>query len=353
MHAQQANTAAPSVDTAASGGTEPHLVIGTHAAPPFVAQRSDGGWYGISIDLLNEIADEVGFTYKLVDLDKDELVASVASGKIDAAIGAVPINGKDETRIDFTQPYYHSGIGVAVHDANPVELAFIFKLMTSPAFLSTISLLIGPVFFFGALIWLLERRANPQQFEHRPGRGVFSGFWWATVTMTTVGYGDKAPVTFLGRLLAMAWMFIALLLASVTTAQLAAGLTSSMRETVVAGLGDLGHVRVGTVSGSPAEVALKALSIPASGFDNVDAGLSALSAHKIDAFAYDKPVLDWVTQSRSGLKVSDIVFSEESYGLILPQKDALREPIDVAILNLLDTKQWDLVLKRYMPDLSD
>ncbi|WP_176085491.1 transporter substrate-binding domain-containing protein [Martelella sp. HB161492] len=328
-------------------------MIGTHAAPPFVAQRADGGWYGISIDLLNEIADEVGFTYKLVDIDKDDLVASVQSGKIDAAIGAVPINGKDEARIDFTQPYYHSGIGVAVHDTNPVELSFIFKLMTSPTFLSTISLLIGPVFFFGALIWLLERRANPQQFEHRPGRGVFSGFWWATVTMTTVGYGDKAPVTFLGRLIAMAWMFIALLLASVTTAQLAAGLTSSMRESVVAGFGDLGHVRVGTVSGSPAETALKALSIPASGFDNIEAGLAALSAHKIDAFAYDKPVLDWVVQSKAGIKVSDIVFSEESYGLILPQKDALREPIDVAILNLLDTKQWDLVLKRYMPDLPD
>ncbi|WP_367182700.1 ion channel [uncultured Christiangramia sp.] len=32
---------------------------------------------------------------------------------------------------------------------------------------------------------------------------IGSGFWWAGVTMITIVYGDKAPVTFWGRAIAL------------------------------------------------------------------------------------------------------------------------------------------------------
>ena len=51
----------------------------------------------------------------------------------------------------------------------------------------------------GALVFAAEYRANRQMFAH-----PFDALWWIVVTIATVGYGDKYPVTLAGRILGMA-----------------------------------------------------------------------------------------------------------------------------------------------------
>jgi len=45
-----------------------------------------------------------------------------------------------------------------------------------------------------SLMYYCEHEAQPEEFPDIP-----SAFWWAIVTLTTVGYGDVAPVTALGK----------------------------------------------------------------------------------------------------------------------------------------------------------
>ena len=47
----------------------------------------------------------------------------------------------------------------------------------------------------GNLLWLAEHRAQPQNFDPRYSRGIDEGMWVAIVTMATVGYGDRVPIT--------------------------------------------------------------------------------------------------------------------------------------------------------------
>ena len=69
-------------------------------------------------------------------------------------------------------------------------------------------------------LWFLERGSNNSQVPREPLPGIGDRMWFALVTMTTVGYGDRAPVTASGRVVSGLWMLIAL----VTTSSLTAGL---------------------------------------------------------------------------------------------------------------------------------
>jgi len=54
--------------------------------------------------------------------------------------------------------------------------------------------------------------------------------WWATTTVTTVGYGDRYPVTTEGRLIAVALMLVGIGLVGVVTAAVAAWFIGSVQE---------------------------------------------------------------------------------------------------------------------------
>jgi len=55
----------------------------------------------------------------------------------------------------------------------------------------------------GLGIYLIESPHDDAQITT-----LIDAFWWASATVTTVGYGDVVPVTELGRMIGIALMFI-------------------------------------------------------------------------------------------------------------------------------------------------
>ena len=62
---------------------------------------------------------------------------------------------------------------------------------------------------FGFLVYSAERLDPDTQFED-----ATDGFWWAAITMTTVGYGDLIPRTIIGRSVAVTCIIAGLVLTS-------------------------------------------------------------------------------------------------------------------------------------------
>ena len=71
----------------------------------------------------------------------------------------------------------------------------------------------------GVGIYYCERAAQPEAFGSIP-----DALWWAVITLTTIGYGDVAPITPLGRLFTAGVAMVGLGMVAVPTGLIAAAL---------------------------------------------------------------------------------------------------------------------------------
>ncbi|MFG0330804.1 MAG: transporter substrate-binding domain-containing protein [Phycisphaerales bacterium] len=326
------------------------LVVGTKSAPPFAIQRADGEWEGITIELWERIAADLGLTFEYVERDLDQLIEGVRGGSLDIAAAALTITPEREATLDFTHPFYSTGLGIAVINEGRSGWLALVQRFISMAFLKAVLALTGVLLIIGFVLWVFERRRNAEQFGGTAAEGLGNSFWWAAVTMTTVGYGDKAPVTVPGRLVALVWMFASIIVISGFTAAIASALTVGQLEGSISGPDDLPGLTVGVVRDSTSEAYLRSRGVARDRYDDPQAALEALREGTIDAVVHDRPVLQYLAQEKfSGeLRVIPGSFQRQDYGFALPQQSEWREPLNQAILEQLVTPEWTRVVERYL-----
>jgi len=159
----------------AEDSSQRELVIGTKEAPPFAMKAADGTWQGISIDLWRRVADQLHLHYRFAEEpDVQGLIDGVAAGKFDVAVAALTVTAGREQILDFTQPFYATGLGIAVPAGGEASWLPIIRTMTSFGFAQAILALIGLALAVGFLVWLFERRHN-EDFGGGVAKGLSSG----------------------------------------------------------------------------------------------------------------------------------------------------------------------------------
>ncbi|MCR5310215.1 MAG: ion transporter [Lachnospiraceae bacterium] len=71
-------------------------------------------------------------------------------------------------------------------------------------------------------MYSLEHEAQPEVFKN-----AFSGIWWSTSTLLTIGYGDIYPVTAGGRIMAIVISFLGVGMVAIPTGIISAGFVES------------------------------------------------------------------------------------------------------------------------------
>ncbi|HQK85611.1 MAG TPA: basic amino acid ABC transporter substrate-binding protein [Methanofastidiosum sp.] len=101
---------------------EGHLTIGTEAEfAPFEVRLENGSFYGFDIALGEAIAKELGLKVDYIDTDFAGIILSLNSGKFDIAMSAMTITEERKKSINFSDPYFDTGLSLAVPANSPVQ----------------------------------------------------------------------------------------------------------------------------------------------------------------------------------------------------------------------------------------
>lgn len=337
-------TASPAVTT------EQTLIVGLSPVPPLVIQSGsadgDSDWDGIGVQLWREVAYELDLDYEWQEVQPNSAIAQLESGNLDIAL--VTATAPREQQVDFTQSYFAATLGIATQRRQQVWN--VVKAVLSPQFLRICLWLSLILVVVGLICWFFERRSNEDMFHKSPRKGIWDGFWWAGVTMTTIGYGDKAPKTVGGRILALLWMLVAM--------GITASLTASITSVLVLDQGiqplrvqQLQNMQVGSIANTSVAGYLEQEQIQFQTFSTPKAGLTAVSEGQVDAFVYSTAPLRTLNQDdfQQRLQIDDTGIQVSQYAFALPNNSTLREPLNQQILQELSEPSWQTMLQRYLP----
>jgi len=318
------------------------LTIAVSSFPPFVILDGDEP-RGFSVDLWRSLADAEGLPYRFQEHpDVQSKLDAVAQGHADVAIGGITITLERERGVDFTLPVFRTGLDIMVPASDgEFRVGSLFKVFTR----GRITILVGFVLLIitaGHLVWWAERGKDAFSDDYIPG--VVEGFYWAIVTASTVGYGDKAPVRWPGRAVAALVIVVSLPMFAIFTAELTSAFTVANLDTGIEGPDDLAGRRVGVVANTASVRPAAATDAVLVRYDTLDDAAAALVEERIVAVVYDAPALQFqVARSDGSLAVVDALFEPQPYGIAVQPASPLRERLNRALLEIRETERWSAI----------
>jgi ABC-type amino acid transport substrate-binding protein len=325
------------------------LRVVTKPIPPFVMEEANGDLTGFSVDLWAAIAAQLQRPYEWVHVETvNDQLAAVEDGQADAAIAAITITEERERDVDFSFAYFESGLGIltAAHSNMPVLEAL--AVAFSPALLRLLAFVLILLIIVGHLVWLVERKHNPD-FPKDYIHGIWAGMWYAGVTVTTVGYGDKTPRSILGRIVGLLWMFVGLFVIANFTAGVTAQLALRELRGAINGPQDLPGKQIVAVDGTTGSQWLTSQGLPHLTVTTIDDAYAELAAGRAEVVVYDYPVLLYYTlnEGQKTTKLAGQPFNPENYGIAVATGNPLHEDINRALLKLQESGAYDDIYTRW------
>lgn len=115
-------SSAPAGDTAAATGTVKAgvLTMGTNAAfPPYEYYEGDK-ITGIDADIAQAIADKLGLTLSIEDMEFDSIITAIQGGKVDVGLAGMTVTDERKESVDFSDGYATGVQVVIVADGSPI-----------------------------------------------------------------------------------------------------------------------------------------------------------------------------------------------------------------------------------------
>ncbi|MFM7191738.1 MAG: transporter substrate-binding domain-containing protein [Microcystaceae cyanobacterium] len=355
--------------------SSPRLKVGVVISPPFVINHpvspvspkplptassksssppsAETRFSGIAIDIWQRLAtfNQLSYDYYQVS-GFDQGITEVAKGNLDVLIGPISITPERLSQVNFTQPYLNSYFSLLVH-ADPLNLWQLLQPFLHRAVFFSLTGFVLINILFAHLLWLVEHKLNSEQFPQSYWRGVAEALWFVSVTMTTVGYGDKVPITPLGRCLAFLWMWVSLVMTTAITAGLASTLTlffSQQTNPAPMTSVNLQEMQVATVRGLMLESVLANHNIKAIETPSLSAALNLFFMEEVDAVLSTEHALRFVLEQypRASLKIVPLYNLPVNYGFAVNLHSPYLTELNISIMQMVQDKAINEIVNQWL-----
>jgi ABC-type amino acid transport substrate-binding protein len=322
------------------------LRVVTTPLAPFVLSGADP-LAGFSIDVWNEVARRlhVDFTWQVVP--KADLLAAVERGDADVAIAAIVVTPEGEKRVDFSHPYFDSGLQIMVRAQGEGRFLHAFHSIPWAAIGELFGIAILVVLLLANVLWLLERRNNPN-FRKKYLPAIGEGLWGSVSIIAAFGHGDRDAHVIKRIAVVVMWLvgvvLVAQLTATVTSSQTVARLQSEIR-----GPGDLPGKKIAVAPGTPAADYLTRRGLPFASVATTDDGIRMLTQGEVQAVVLNAAVLQYLVAKRGNgmLQAVGPIFRPERIGIAVRVGSPLRKRINEALLALYDDGTYEDVYAKW------
>lgn len=313
------------------------VTVAVKPVEPFVYLNGDDPPTGYSIDLWNEVAAQLDLDTTWVEYDTvGEVIYALSLREVDVGIAAISMTSAREEIIDFSHPYFDSGMKLMVRSSEEQSLwSTATGVLLRPRLLIPLLVFAILTIVFGHLVWLAERRSNPD-FPTPYGRGSAAGMWWAFSMITVGSDANKSINRNLGRVLSGIWMAVSLFTVAVVTGEVASALTVEQIRSDIGSVSDIDGRPVATVKETVAVASVQQRGLDYVETSTIDQAIDLLVEGEVDAVVFDAPVLEFRANTRPGLGVEVVgnLFDLDKYGIGFPQDSPLRGEVNPVLLEL-------------------
>ncbi len=106
---QQKLVAESAIEQIVQRGT---LRVGMDVFVPWAMKDKKGELIGFEIDVARQLAKDMGLKVEFVPTKWSGIIPSLIAGKFDVIIGGMTVTAERNMKINFTNPYYHTGQGL-------------------------------------------------------------------------------------------------------------------------------------------------------------------------------------------------------------------------------------------------
>ena len=342
--------AAAQAPVAAPTGGKVRVV--TRNLAPFSFEKN-GRRTGYAAELWDQLAHETKLDYEIQVVNSaQEIIDALKNKTADVGVGAISVTAKREEVIDFTHPFYDSGLQVLVYGSSVSfadNILAIVKNLFNLQLIGAFLLLMVVMFIISHLVWRFEHPINRDMWPADYKRGLWESMWWTVSTLLVGGADNKGPVGVGGRLVAIVWMMSSAVLVSLLTASFTTTLTINTLKGDINGPGDLPGRKVATLKGSTAETWLEAKEASVVPLTSITECVLALKSGDVNAVVYDAPVLKYEVGLLNDEKLQMVgpIFERQNYAFALQQNSPLQEGLGLGLLKLTEQGVCNELRKKY------